>query len=188
MRKKTWQVVRRLLSVALVFALTIVLANPVVAEAKTKTLKLPFGDIGIPEESYIESVAVTINKTGTYKIQEKKTSFYFAGFIKFVVPKTKKYTFTFSEPRAKGKSPCLPYVDFTRPTGIENQITNVPGYSKGYSATNQFPFAYRVPGKNNVAKRTVTMNLEKDQVLYIQIVNAFNGSKGKKFTCKMKIK
>ena len=155
----------------------------------TKKLKLPFGEVGEPSESYIESKAVTVTKTGNYKVEIKKSSYYSSGFIKFVVPKTKKYTFTFSKARAKAKSPVLATVDFKIPTGTNDQITNIDGKSKG-GYVNSYPFAYRIPGKAkyNVAKRTVYYQLTEGQVVYIHIYNSYNKTKGKKVTFDLKIK
>ncbi|WP_022762360.1 hypothetical protein [Butyrivibrio sp. AD3002] len=185
MKRRVWQ---RVLSLALLFAMTIILVNPVTAQAKTKKLKLPFAAVGHPYESYMESKAVTVTKTGSYKVVETKSSDYYGGVIKFVVPKTKKYAFTFSHVRAKGKSPCLPYAEFSVPSGAEDGITYVSGHTKKYRGDNQYPFGYRVPGKQNVATRTITYDLTEGQVLYIHVVNAYYSTKGKKMTFNLKIK
>ncbi|SEL93519.1 hypothetical protein SAMN04487770_12138 [Butyrivibrio sp. ob235] len=187
MKRRVWQ---RVLSLALLFAMTIILVNPVTAQAKTKKLKLPYAEFNIPQESYIESKAVTINKTGNYKVQLGKSGKIYSGFIKFVVPKTKKYTFTYSHLRAKGKSSCLATVDYTVPTGIEDQIKYLDGYSKG-GYLNSYPFAYRIPGKKgryNVASRKVTYQLTEGQVVYINIYNTYTNTRGPKVTFNLKIK
>ncbi len=185
MKRRVWQ---RALSLALIFAMAIILVNPIAVEAKTKKLKLPWGSISEPTTTYIDSKAVTITKTGNYKVEERKKTYYYSGFIKFVVPKTKKYTFTFSNLRAKGSSPCLAYAEFSTPSGQNNGILYISGKTKKYSGTNQFPFGYKVPGKQNVAKRAVTYNLTKGQVVYINIVNAYNKTKGKTLKFNLKIK
>ena len=101
MKRRIWQ---RVLSLALLFAMAVILVNPLTAQAKTKKLKLSFAAIGEPYESYMESKAATVTKTGNYKVEETKQSYYYGGVIKFVAPKTKKYKFTFSKARAKGKT------------------------------------------------------------------------------------
>ncbi len=184
MKRKVWQ---RALALALVFAMAIILVNPVTVEAKTKKLKLPWGSISEKTESYIESKAVTITKAGNYKVEERKQTFYYSGFIKFVVPKTKKYTFTFSNLRAKGSAQCLAYAEFSTPNG-QGGISYIPGKSKKYSGNNQFPFGYKVPGKQNVGKRAVDYKLTKGQVVYINIVNSYYSTKGKTLKFDLKIK
>ena len=184
MKRKVWQ---RALAMALIFAMAIILVNPVTAEAKTKKLKPTWGSISEKTESYIESKAVTITKTGNYKVEERKQTYYYSGFIKFVVPKTKKYTFTFSKLRGKGTSPCLAYAEFSTPNG-QGGISYIPGKQKKYPGNNQFPFAYKVKGKYNVAKRTVEYQLTKGQVVYINVVNAYNKTKGKTLKFDLKIK
>ena len=186
MKRRVWQ---RVLSLALLLAMAIILVNPVVAQAKTKKLKLPYAEFNIPQESYIESKAVTLNKTGNYKVELGRKDKVYSGFIKFVVPKTKKYTFTFSHVRAKGKSSCLPWVDFSGPTGIEDQIKMIDGYSKG-GYHNSYPFAYRIPGKkgkHNVPTRVVYYQFTEGQVVYINIINSYYSTKGK-LTFNLKIK
>ena len=187
MKRRVWQ---RVLSLALLFAMAIILVNPVTAQAKTKKIKLSYAEFNIPQESYIESKAKTINKTGNYKVEIKKQGKSYSGFIKFVAPKTKKYTFTFSNLRGKGKSSCLATVDFSSPTGIEDQIQHIAGNSKG-GYHNSYPFAYRIPGKKgryNVPKRTVYYQLTEGQVVYINIVNNYYSTKGKKLKLNLKIK
>ncbi|WP_029320305.1 hypothetical protein [Butyrivibrio sp. AE3004] len=187
MKRRLWQ---RILSLALLFAMAIILVNPVTAQAKTKKLKLPYALFNVPQESYIESKAVTINKAGNYKVELARSGGNYSGFIKFVVPKTKKYTFTFSNLRAKGKSSCLASVDFSYPTGTEDQISQLDGNSKG-GYHNSYPFAYKIPGKKgryNVAKRAVYYQLTEGQVVYINIMNSYYSTKGKKLTFNLQIK
>ena len=187
MKRRVWQ---RVLSLALIFAMAIILVNPITAQAKTKKLKLPYAAFNIPEESYIESKAVTINNTGNYKVQLVRNDGVYSGFIKFVVPKTKKYAITFSHVRAKGNSPCSPWVEFRAPTGIEDQITNLNGYSKG-GYQNGYPFSYRIKSKkhsHNVTKRTVYYQLTEGQVVYMNIINSYMYTKGPKLTFNLKIK
>ena len=191
MKRRVWQ---RILSLALLLAMAIILVNPVTAQAKTRKLKLPFAKFNEPEVSYIETKAVTITKTGNYKVQLSRYQGDYSGFIKFIVPKTKRYAFTYSKARAKGKSSCLTWVHYAIPgetgEGIETNdgIININGYSKNYKGTNDFPFGYRVPGKDNKPKRTVYYNLTKGQVVYINIINNYYSTKGKKLTFNLKIK
>ena len=72
-------------------------------------------------------------------------------------------------------------MDFSSPTGIEDQIDTIDGNSKG-GYHNSYPFAYRIPGKKrgyNVAKRTVYYQLTEGQVVYINVVNNYYSTKGK---------
>ena len=185
MNKRVWQSVCKALSLALVFALTITLISPIRAEAKT--LKLKDGDTTDFFLDYVDSVSTNITKTGTYKVVQKKNrNGVYIGYIRFVAPKTKKYTITLSNLKCKGNEKVYggvqPYIINDEGDQIQSIMISTKG---GPNSTLQL--SHKKMGSNLIPKRTGKITLNEGQVLYLRYQFIVR-TKGKKLTSKLVIK
>jgi hypothetical protein len=94
-KSKTLSSIRRFICTSLALVMALSLLSPITAEAKTKNVK-------VKNVGYTSSVSTVKKKAskvtiGTTKLTLTKAKNRGQGYIKFTAPKSKKYTFTFSE-------------------------------------------------------------------------------------------
>ncbi|WP_029320174.1 hypothetical protein [Butyrivibrio sp. AE3004] len=187
MNRRVVQITRKLLSMMLALAMVILLADPVCVSAKIKTLNLKHADISDPYVSYINTVATTIPKTGTYKVSLKKNGGVYYGYLKFVAPKTKTYTITLSDLKCKGNEQVYGGVQTEMEVGDgTDSIKHVEIQTKGGTNT-VLQLAHKKQGSNLIPKRTGKITLTEGQTLYLCYVFIVK-TKGKKLTSKLTIK
>ena len=114
---------KKLLTVLLMVAIMATIANPISAEAKTKikTVK-PKAVRNITSNAYAKSVAKKVT-TGTTRVYLDDDMVYdYCGYVKFVAPKTKTYTFTIGNLQhpANKKGDLLGHMTFWCPYGYKN--------------------------------------------------------------------
>ncbi len=186
MKIRVWKIVSRIISLAFVFAFVFILASPMTAFAKTKTLKLKPAYPAYPGAPVVEinETVVTINKTGNYKVVQNKSNGTFEGFLVFEAPKTKTYKITLSNLKCKGKE--LVYggvVTYFHYEG-DDYLTGVNCKTKG---TYGMSISSQQRGGSMVKKRVGTIRLEKGQKLYLYY-SFIVKTKGKKLTSNLTIK
>ena len=186
MNKRVWKSVCKTLSLALVFVLTIVLINPISAGAKTKTLKLKDGRMTDYSTEYVDSVSANITKTGTYNIVQKKAGGVFVGYVRFVAPKTKKYTITVSDLKCKGNEKVYGGIQPHVIDAESNSIKSIEISTKGGPNTT-LQLSHKKMGSNLITKRTGKITLNEGEVLYLRYQFIVK-TKGKKLTSKLSIK
>ena len=189
MNTKVLRTMQRIVSIIMAFAMAVLLVNPISAEAKTKTLNLKSADISNPYVSYIGKTATTVTKTGSYKIVQKKQSDgTFVGYIKFVAPKGKNYSFTLSNLKCKGNEQIYGAVQTYFHDNYSDSIKSAYTKTKGGSKT-ILQLAHKKLGSDLITKRTGKITLKKGQVLYLRYqFGVAQKTKGKKLTSKLVIK
>ncbi len=183
MKIRVWRIVSRIISLALVFAFVFILASPMTAFAKTKTLKLKPAYPGLPVVEINETI-VTINKTGNYKVVQNKSNGTFSGFLVFEAPKTKTYKITLSNLKCKGKELVYGGVGTYFHYEGDDYLTSVSCKTKG---TYGMSISSQQRGGSMVKKRVGTIRLEKGQKLYLDY-SFIVKTKGKKLTSNLTIK
>ena len=156
---------RKVLALALAFALTFTFVNPLTAEAKNKRIELESTD-QYDNLAEVDAIAKTVKK-GSYTFVMKEKDGDCQGFAKFVAPKTKTYTFTVS------KANSLGYVaGKMKDKRVDNYLNYVDFKTKGPKKSELDVCDSNFD--NYLKKRTGKIKLKKGQVLYLEF--SFSGS------------
>ena len=185
MKRRAWSFCSRLLSYVLVFTLLFSLSNPITTEAKGKKItlvpKLYSNEIADIEEGGIAS----ISKAGNYTIViPKNETGNFNGYLKFVVPKTKNYSFTAS--KVKGKKKDFIFGTLETLTADSNGSTNLNCF-KIKKKKNAFLDVATKKYSNHDKSRTGTVKLTKGSTVYIWF-EFHQGKKSSQCSLNLKIK
>ena len=187
MNRRVWQSICKSLSLALAFIFAITLINPISATAKTKTLNLKVDYTTDPYVDYVDSVSTNITKTGTYKVVQKKHDGVYVGYIRFVAPKTKKYTITVSNLKCKGNEQVYGGVQLYTPANDgTDSVRGIMCVTKG-KEDSVLQLAHKKMGSNLIPKRSGKITLNEGQILYLHYQFIVK-TKGKKLTSKLVIK
>ena len=169
---------RRLTLILMTLAFVICFAGFKSADAQAATKALKKIKYSPVLTNRIAQKATVVKKgTTTLSIKEK-------GYVKFVVPKTKKYTFTFSGMRSSRSSYNCGYAyidlpvanEYSSEINLDHQYFNTKG---GSASTAWFASRSSSGGDKKLAYlsvRSCSLVLQKGQTLYIYISSANKGS------------
>ncbi len=93
--KKFRGILKTVLSFVLVFAIAFAFVNPMTVSAKTKNIKVKYRDFTTSVGTAAKK-ATTV-KTGNYRVAIDGKKGWHRGYVRFTAPKSKTYSFTFSE-------------------------------------------------------------------------------------------
>lgn len=190
-RKKLFGVMKKVACLALVFVMAVTFVNPMTAQAKTKKLNLTPSGLTWRTD-LLEGLASAVT-TGKYNVNVKMSEdkLHCRGYIKFVAPATKTYSFTVSNAKG-GKHGVIGNIDLYTATGTSLDRINV---KTSGGETNAIWFAHKyIRGKGTtkanacLPKRTGKVALQQGQVVYLEVEILPIAKKVKKASCTIKIK
>ncbi len=190
-KKNMWGYISRVVSLVLAFAVVATLVNPMTAQAKTNTAKVKYSKF-LTSVSEAEAVASVVKK-GSNKIVLKRKKYTCLGYVKFVAPKTKTYTFTFSGVSSDSRSNRLGFIAVQTPeTAYPDSLAWIDASTKGgtthFLRVAQKTYKHRIknPVEQYLSKRSAKMNLQEGQVVYLHY--DFSSYRTKNMTSKLVIK
>ena len=158
----------------LLAALVLVMLAGVLYAAPAQAAKKTVKKCGFVTETAKADKAATIVKKGTTDLTFKKGT----GYIKFVAPSTKKYTFTFSKLKCGGYGYFTFVTAQTKSAADSKSLAFKDMKTKGgkdhflYLSLNNYKASDADLAKKYIAKRSATVTLKKKQAIYFQLDNA----------------
>jgi hypothetical protein len=193
---KGYRIWKRVLSAIVIAVMVATIANPLPAEAKVKTVK-PKAAANVTTTAYAKKVAkkVTVGTTKVYL--DDYIALSYSGYLKFVAPKTKTYTFTIYDLKHPVKrGDLMGSMVFMVPYGYKNsqlgtfKVSCKGGYSSRLYVANPKPTGLYYADATQVyyKSRSGGIKLKKGQVIYLGIdLHTFKFTK-KRVSCTLKIK
>ncbi len=170
---------KRILTLLMTMVFIATIANPIPAEAKTKikTVK-PKAAYGATTNAYAKSVAKKVT-TGTYRVYLDDYIVYtYGGYLRFVAPKTKTYTFTVwnLQHPANKKGDLMGSMTFLCPYGYKNTglarfyVKAKDGKTVSLNVARPKPTGLHYAKKTDryYTQRSGGVKLKKGQVVYLQ--------------------
>ena len=191
---KEYRIWKRVLSVLMAAVIVAAIANPLTVQAKTKTVK-PKAANNVQYEALAKKASKRVY-TGTSKVYLKQyMALSYGGYVKFVAPKTKTYSFTVSNLKHPAKGGTLMGgVSFYYPNEYGHlmnlYVRTKGGVSNSLEVANPKPKGLYYANATQVyyTSRTGKVKLYKGDVVYLGINMVTHKFSKKSMNLTLKIK